>query len=153
MRVRVAAGFFGVAFGFLLAWTRMSDPDVIRRMLLLEEAYLYLVFCSAVAVAFVGLQLLTRTQRRSVLTGEPIALPAAKPERRHVAGSVLFGAGWAISSSCPGPIAVQLGQGMLWSLFTITGILAGIVLYGRRGERRKFSTDVRGTAASPARGR
>jgi uncharacterized protein len=153
MSVRAVAATFGVAFGFLLAWTGMSDPDVIRQMLLLEEAYLYLVFFSAVAVAFTGLQLLTRTRRRSLVTKDPIALRAARPERRHVVGSVFFGAGWAISSSCPGPIAVQLGQGMLWSLFTIAGIMTGIILSERRSERAKLSIDVRGWAARPARGR
>ena len=43
-------------------------------------------------------------------------------------GSLIFGVGWAVADACPGPIATQVGQGVLWSLFTITGVVAGIVL-------------------------
>ena len=53
------------------------------------------------------------------------------PRRNHVVGSILFGVGWAVADACPGPIATQVGQGVLWSLFTITGVVAGIVLAQR----------------------
>ena len=36
--VRAAAATVGVAFGFTLAWSGLSEPDVIRRGLLFEEA-------------------------------------------------------------------------------------------------------------------
>jgi uncharacterized membrane protein YedE/YeeE len=55
------------------------------------------------------------------------------PRRNHVVGSVLFGIGWAVADACPGPIATQVGQGVLWSLFTITGVVGGIVLAQRVG--------------------
>ena len=116
MRRPLAALALGAVFGFLLAWTRMSDPDAIRRMLLLEEAYFFLIFFAAIPVAFVGTRLVRRGVRTSLLTREPISWQTARPERRHVVGSVVFGAGWAISSSCPGPIAAQLGQGIGWSV-------------------------------------
>ena len=55
------------------------------------------------------------------------------PRRHHVVGSVIFGVGWAVADACPGPIATQVGQGVLWSLFTITGVVVGIVLAQRVG--------------------
>lgn len=131
MRVRLAAAGFGAVFGFVLAWTQMTDPDVIRRMLLLEDAYLYLVMFSAIGTGFVGIRLLRRLRARALVTGRPIAWAATRPERRHVEGSLVFGAGWGLSSSCPGPIAAQLGQGMAWSAATIAGVVVGILLYGR----------------------
>jgi uncharacterized membrane protein YedE/YeeE len=45
---------------------------------------------------------------------------------------VVFGTGWALAGACPGPVATQLGQGVAWSLLTIAGIVAGIVLFTRR---------------------
>jgi uncharacterized protein len=68
-----------------------------------------------------------------VLTGEPVAWSREAPRRPHVVGSVIFGVGWALADACPGPIATQVGQGVLWSLFTITGVVAGIVLSQRAG--------------------
>jgi uncharacterized protein len=123
--MRAAAAAVGVVFGFMLAWTGVSDPDVIRRSLLLESPYMFELFFTAVAVAFAGNHLLRLVSRR-------VSWERLRPERRHVVGSVIFGAGWAISDACPGPIASQLGQGIGWSLFTIAGIGIGIALYGRR---------------------
>ena len=130
-RVRLVAAGFGAAFGFVLAWTQMTEPDVIRSMLLLEDAYLYFVMFSAIATAFLGVRVVRRLRIRAVVTGRPMAWTVARPERRHVEGSVVFGAGWGLSSSCPGPIAAQLGQGVAWSAATILGVVLGIVLYGR----------------------
>ena len=70
---------------------------------------------------------------RALLTGEPVAWTREAPRRRHVVGSIVFGLGWGVADACPGPIATQLGQGVLWSLFTITVVVAGVVLYLRAG--------------------
>jgi uncharacterized membrane protein YedE/YeeE len=135
MRVRLAAIVFGAAFGFLISWGQFSDPDRIRDMLLLRDPYLYLMMFSAIAVAFTGTLVLRRRRARALLTGEPISVERTRPERRHIVGAAIFGVGWAIADSCPAPIAAQLTQGVLWSVFTIAGIFVGVELYLRRRER------------------
>jgi uncharacterized membrane protein YedE/YeeE len=134
MRVRLAAIFFGAAFGFLISWGQFSDPDRIRDMLLLRDPYLYLMMFSAIAVAFTGTWLLRRRRARALLTGEPLSVERTRPERRHFVGAAIFGVGWAVADSCPAPIAAQLTQGVLWSLFTIAGIFIGVEAYLRRRE-------------------
>jgi uncharacterized membrane protein YedE/YeeE len=134
MGVRSAAALFGAAFGFLISWGQFSDPDRIRDMLLLRDAYLYLMMFSAIAVAFAGTWLLRRRRARALLTGEPLSVERTRPERRHIVGAAIFGVGWAIADSCPAPIAAQLTQGVLWSLFTIAGIFVGVEVYMRRRE-------------------
>jgi uncharacterized membrane protein YedE/YeeE len=130
---RLAGGLVGVVFGVTLSWTGMSSPEVLREGLLLDNAYLYLFFGSAVVTATLGLALLRRARVRAVLTGERVGWGREAPRRNHVVGSVLFGVGWAVADACPGPIATQVGQGVVWSLFTITGVVAGIVLSQRVG--------------------
>ena len=130
-RVQAVSAGFGVVFGFLLSWGQLTDPGVILQMLRLESAYVFLVMGSGIAVGFTGVRLLRRARFRAVLTGEPISWSTARPERRHVAGSVLFGLGWAFSDACPGPVAAQLGQGFGWSLFTAAGVVGGVLLYLR----------------------
>ena len=134
MRVRAAATLFGAAFGFLISWGQFSDPDRIRDMLLLRDPYLYLMMFSAIAVAFTGTWLLRRRQARALLTGELLSVERTRPERRHIVGAAIFGVGWAIADSCPAPIAAQLTQGVLWSVFTIAGIFIGVEVYLRRRE-------------------
>jgi uncharacterized membrane protein YedE/YeeE len=128
--VKLAGLLVGLVFGVVLSWSEMSDPDVIRGALLFEESYLFLFFASAVLVASVGVRLLRG--RRSLLTRERIDWRSTPVQRRHIAGSVLFGTGWALADACPGPIATQLGQGIVWSLFTLAGVMAGIWVFLRR---------------------
>jgi uncharacterized protein len=133
VRTRLAGGLVGVIFGVALSWTGLSSPEVLREGLLLDNAYLYLFFASALATSTLGLALLRRARVRALLTGEPVAWTRDAPRRNHVVGSLIFGVGWGIADACPGPIATQVGQGVLWSLFTITGVVAGIVLSQRVG--------------------
>jgi uncharacterized protein len=128
---RLAGLAVGIVFGVTLSWTGMSSPEVLREALLLDNAYLYFFFASAVATATLGLWLLRRARARALLTGEPVAWAREAPRRNHIVGSLVFGVGWAVADACPGPIATQVGQGVLWSLFTITGVVAGIVLAQR----------------------
>jgi uncharacterized protein len=132
MRVKLAALALGVPFGFTLAWTGLNNPDTIRRMMLLQSFYLYEIFALGVAVGLAGSLALKRLHARTLVTREPVAWETARPERRHVVGSLIFGTGWAVSASCPGPIATQLASGLWWSGFTIAGIAGGILLYFAR---------------------
>jgi uncharacterized membrane protein YedE/YeeE len=140
-RIRAVAAGFGAAFGFFLAWGRLSDPDVIRRMLLLQDAYLYLMLGSAVAVGFAGVRLLRARGTKALLTGEPVGWSTARPTRRHVGGAALFGLGWAVANTCPGPVVAQIATGIWWSGFTIVGIFLGLKLYAVRNAPRARSKE------------
>jgi uncharacterized protein len=132
MRTRVAAVGFGAVFGFAISWGQFTDPDRLREMLLLQDPYLYVMMATAVTIGFVGARLLRKRRVRALMTGAPIAWTTTRPERRHVVGAAIFGVGWAITDSCPAPIAGQLAQGVAWSLFTIAGVMLGIALFFRR---------------------
>lgn len=141
--VRLAAVAFGAIFGFAISWGQFTDPDRLREMLLLEDPYLYLMMATAVTIGFIGVRLLRRLRARALLTGTPIAWSTSRPERRHVVGAAIFGVGWAVTDSCPAPIAGQLAQGVFWSVITIAGVLAGIALFFRRQEGGASSPNAR----------
>jgi hypothetical protein len=134
-RSRIAGALIGIVFGVTLSWSGMASPDVIRRALLFEQSYLFLMFASAVLTATIGLAVLRRVRDRAALTGAPLTYPREQPARRHVVGSVLFGLGWGIADACPGPVAAQLGQGIPWAAFTLAGLVGGVWLFLRRGAR------------------
>jgi uncharacterized membrane protein YedE/YeeE len=129
---RAVAVGFGAVFGFAISWGQFTNPDRLREMLLLQDPYLYVMMATAVTIGFVGARLLRRRHARALVTGVPIAWTTTRPERRHVVGAAIFGVGWAITDSCPAPIAGQLAQGVAWSLFTIAGVMLGIALFFRR---------------------
>lgn len=134
MSRRFAGLSIGIAFGVVLSWSGMTSPVVIRQALLFQRTYLFLFFASAVLVASIGLKLLRRLGARALITGERIDWPPKPLERRHITGSIIFGVGWGIADACPGPIATQVGQGILWGVWTLIGVLVGVYLFLRRDE-------------------
>lgn len=147
MSTRVAGALIGIVFGVVLSWSGMTSPEVIRQGLLFQSSYLFLFFFAAVSTSFVGLWILRRRAPRALLTGERVGWEPVKPERRHVAGSVLFGIGWGIAGACPGPIATQLGQGIAWGVPTTAGLVLGILLF-RRLQARSIAAHRKRTPAA-----
>ena len=118
----------GVVFGFTLAWAHLTDPHVIRDMLLLKEPHVFLLMGSAVAIAAIGVRVLKLRSARCIVTGEPVDWTVEQPRTRHVAGSILFGIGWTVAGTCPGPVAAMIGEGRLVGVPVAVGLLAGVAV-------------------------
>jgi uncharacterized membrane protein YedE/YeeE len=142
----------GVVFGIVMSWSGMASPEIIRHALLFEQSYLFLMFASAVATAWLGLALLRRRERTAVLTGERLTYGHDPVARNHILGSLLFGIGWGVADACPAPIAAQIGQGIPWAIFTLAGVGFGVWLFLRQGAREtepaSDATRVPATAAA-----
>jgi uncharacterized membrane protein YedE/YeeE len=126
--VKALALAVGSGLGFVFDWARLTDPETFHRMLTLKSAYVYLLMGSAVAVAAAGAWLLRRRHWRAPLTGELVTWGERPIRREHVAGGIIFGIGWAVSCSCPGPLVAQIGAGRLPTLATLAGACCGIAL-------------------------
>ncbi len=126
----------GLAFGFLIVASRISDYTVIHDMLLFREPDLYLLLGSSFVVAMPLLWLLRRRSWKTPLGGE-LQLNRVKVEQKHLYGGVLFGAGWATAGTCPGPaLGMTLGGGML-GIVVMAGLATGIFL--RNGVARHIT--------------
>ena len=121
----------GAGFGFVIAWAGVTDPAAIRSMLLLQDPHVFLIMGSAIVVAGIGVRGLRFLQLRSLVGREPIAWSPIPVERRHIAGSAIFGAGWSVACTCPGPVAAMIGQGHFAGLIVSAGLLSGILLKHR----------------------
>jgi uncharacterized membrane protein YedE/YeeE len=154
MRSRFAGLGVGLAFGVTLSWSGMTSPNVIRQALLFQRSYLFLFFASAVLVAAIGSAVLRRVRTTAILTAAPISWARERVERRHIVGSLLFGLGWGISDACPGPIATQIGQGIVWAVPTIAGVLIGVHLFlsGSEPETEPATEPLRAAAGVVAGG-
>jgi uncharacterized protein len=118
----------GTYFGIVLVKSEVVSWFRINLMFHFEEAHMYLIIASAIAVGALSIFLIRRLRLNTVF-GEPIA-PEGKPfQKGMVIGGALFGMGWAITGACPGPIYAQIGSGHLPALVTLAGALAGMYLY------------------------
>lgn len=115
---------FGALFGFLLSRARASDYSAIIGMFRLTDLHLFGVIGVAIAAAAVGVRLLQMQTTRS-LAGEPIGLKTKPYHSAVFAGGLVFGVGWALSGACPGTALTQIGEGKLYALATVLGIVAG----------------------------
>ncbi len=90
-------------------------------MFLFTEFQLYGIIGTAVVVTAPGLILL---KRRGIV-------PSTKPRHRgNIIGGLLFGVGWSITGMCPCPILVNLGEGKLYAIAALAGMLVGAGTFG-----------------------
>lgn len=143
MRIKLTGLLFGSAAGFLVAWARLTDPEVIRKMLLLREPDVFLFMGAAVVTASIGVRLLRAAKLRTLVTGEAVSWTIERPRLRHVVGSVLFGAGWSVAGTCPGPVAAMIGEGRLGGVAVAAGLLGGVALQGAFEKKRGALRDTR----------
>jgi hypothetical protein len=127
MRVTIFV-VLGAVFGWALGRGGAADYDQVQRMFRLESFQLWGIIGVAVAIAAPGIWLLRRHGR--TIGGEPIVVSPKPLNRGNVAGGILFGAGWAITGMCPGPIFVNIGEGKVYALAALAGALAGAALFG-----------------------
>lgn len=121
----------GLALGTTLSLIGFSDWEQVHRMLTFRDLRLLWVFVGAVGAS----ALFFAAVRRKVVLPERRVHPGTVP------GGVVFGVGWAVTGACPAVAAVQLGEGKLFALYTLSGILLGTWLYGKV-HARLFRWDV-----------
>jgi uncharacterized membrane protein YedE/YeeE len=139
MTPNVVGLLFAVGFGFVLAWAELTDPGVIRHMLLLREPDVFLLMGSAIVVAGIGVRVLRARGALALVTGEPITWNVERPRARHVLGSLMFGAGWSLAGTCPAPVATMVGEGRLGGLFVVLGLVADVGMQRSFARRRSVT--------------
>jgi len=91
--------------------------------------------------AAIGLQLARSAGARTWIDGARIDWTITPIRREHVIGSAMFGVGWAVAGTCPGPAAAQIGQGHFAGLFTAAGIFVGVAVQGWWASRRRVAAE------------
>ncbi|MBT9584073.1 YeeE/YedE family protein [bacterium] len=117
----LACLFLGAFLGFTLSCAGFTDFNELHQMLTLKDFRLFLVFGGAVGLSVLGF--------RQMKSG--CLMPARRIHPGTLVGSTLFGAGWAITGSCPAVPFAQIGQGSLAALVTLVGVVAGTMAYER----------------------
>jgi len=119
----------GLLFGILLVKSEVISWFRIQEMFRLKSFHMYGVIGSAVVTGMISVWLIKKFKLKTI-HGEPIVLPVKKFSKGQVYGGLLFGAGWALTGACPGPLFAQLGAGATVIVVTIASAIAGTWVYG-----------------------
>ncbi len=118
----------GVYLGVLFVKSEVASWERVHKMFLFQEPHMYLIISIAILVAMVSMLLIKGLQIKTV-EGAPIKYVPKPYHKGVVIGSIMFGAGWAISGACPGPIYAQIGAGQWNALWTLLGAMLGMYAY------------------------
>ncbi len=133
----------GGVLGFSLSRIGFTSWDEVHSMFVFDDLRMFLTF--ALGVTLVGAAFFV-IQRRSSPNWPPRPI-----HRGTLVGGILFGVGWALSGGCPGVVLTQLGEGKLYALLPLVGILLGNWMYGALFEA-KLTRGMETTRAALSRG-
>ena len=120
----------GIFFGIVMTKSEAISWFRIHEMFRFESFHMYGIIGSAVVVSAIILALMKRskmkTWRDTLVTYTPMKLHIP----RHLIAGSIFGLGWALIGSCPGPMFVMFGHGYWIFVLVLASATLGTFAYG-----------------------
>lgn len=120
----------GIIFGIVLTKSEAVSWYRIFEMFRFESFHMYGIICTAIVTGVIGIQIIKRKKIKD-FRGFPIMIvEKEKGFYRYIIGGLLFGLGWGLVGSCPGPIFILIGTGAVSMIIVLIGAVLGTFLYG-----------------------
>ncbi|MFL1011377.1 DUF6691 family protein [Flavisericum labens] len=120
----------GIFFGIVLVKSEAVSWYRIYEMFRFQSFHMYGIIGTAIATGILFLQISKKGYIKSI-TGSEILVPKkGKGFTRYILGGTIFGLGWALIGTCPGPMYILLGTGVYAMLIVIGAAILGTFLYG-----------------------
>ncbi|MCW4033440.1 MAG: YeeE/YedE thiosulfate transporter family protein [Candidatus Bathyarchaeota archaeon] len=120
----------GLLFGFGLAASGMTKPEIVLSFLQLKDLGLLLVIGGAALVTGLTINLIPKVMKES-FTGGEFKRRERILSKRTIIGATIFGIGWGISGQCPGSAVASIGIGNVPILIGIASMFLGAYVMGR----------------------
>ena len=120
----------GFVFGIVLTKSEAVSWYRIYEMFQFQSIHMFGIITVAIITGVIGIQIIKRNNLKDI-DGNPIVIQdKEKGNARYWIGGTLFGLGWAMVGSCPGPIFILLGAGFMSIGVVLIGAILGTFLYG-----------------------
>jgi uncharacterized protein len=128
----------GAFFGVVLIQSEAVSWFRIQEMFRFQGFHMYGLLATAVATSAVAIAVL-KSLGRLALSGAPIALPPKRWEggsrHRYWIGGSVFGLGWGLAGTCPGPMYALIGHGTAAAVVVLVSALIGARVYAALASR------------------
>lgn len=120
----------GIVLGVVMTKSEAVSWYRIYEMFNFQSFHMYGIIIVAIVTGLIGLQIFKRKNVKNII-GKPIII-ADKEKRftRYIVGGILFGLGWGLVGTCPGPIFTLIGAGFWSVLIVFFGAMLGTFIYG-----------------------
>ncbi len=120
----------GILFGIVLTKSEAVSWYRIYEMFHFQSFHMFGIIGVAVVTGVIGVQFMKRT-RMNDISGQPIIIAdKEKGFANYIIGGIIFGLGWGLVGTCPGPIFILLGSGYVSVAVILIGALLGTYIYG-----------------------
>ncbi|HEY8399625.1 MAG TPA: DUF6691 family protein [Cytophagaceae bacterium] len=119
----------GILLGIVFVKAEVISWYRIQEMFRFQSFHMYGIIGSAVLVGMVSIFIIKKFNIKTI-HGEKIEFSVKKFNKGQVIGGLLFGAGWAMTGACPGPIYVLIGAQVPVFIIVLLSAIAGTYVYG-----------------------
>lgn len=127
--ISIVVLLLGILFGAILTNGEIISWFRIQEMFRFDAFHMYGVIGSAIFVGALSMQVIKWLHVRS-MTGEQVVIERKEMGKGTVIGGLIFGAGWALTGACPGPLYALAGSGYAGFVIALLSAIGGALVYG-----------------------
>lgn len=142
----------GHLFGFGLAYSHMTQPEVVLAFLQLTDLGLIFVMGAGAITTGIAFYVFPKLRSTASLTHQSYTRRLRSFDSNVITGGVIFGAGWGLSGMCPGAAYASVGIGNYPILIGILGMFLGAYLQGALPFREYTARFTKRVTSAPSSG-
>ena len=121
----------GILFGITMFKSEAASWFRIYEMFEFQAFHMYGIIGSALILGVLMTQGIKRYKIKSFYNNTIHLEVKEKSFYRYIVGGILFGLGWALAGTCPGPMYTLVGSGYLSMVVVVFAAIFGTYIYGR----------------------
>lgn len=125
----------GIFFGIVMTKSEAISWFRIQEMFRFESIHMFGILGTAVILGALIIWAMKRFKVKTLDDAYVTFNPLKLNVRRHLIAGSIFGLGWALIGSCPGPMYVLLGNGFAFMALVLISAFAGTYVYGLLRDR------------------
>jgi uncharacterized membrane protein YedE/YeeE len=122
--------FIGIFFGILMSKSEAISWYRIQEMFRFQAFQMYGIIGSALLFGIAIVAFIKKTALQNLEKQNITFKSKGTTYKRYLFGGIVFGLGWALAGSCPGPIYILIGNGFSVFIIVLLSALLGTFSYG-----------------------